>query len=124
MYRPREYQSSGCELAAEAEAARAALAALQGQDMAISDETSIRDAEAAALETLVEIRRALGAAITASGNVDEARAALRRVFSSFVLHYLALMLWGAREDGREQRRHERRLGQDHAGTTPGRCSRR
>jgi site-specific DNA recombinase len=81
-----DWQSFRDEIAAEQEAAAAALDQLRANAEEIASEETLRDAEAETLAALVSIRETLAGIVTGAADLDAARAALRRVFESFSVH--------------------------------------
>ena len=73
-----------CE--SERDAAAAALDQLRGREQELREAERLRDAEEDVLRELQAIREALAGFITGAGDLEGARAALRRVFESFTFH--------------------------------------
>jgi hypothetical protein len=70
----------------EQDAASGSVDDLLVQEAAIRDEPRIEDAERETLDALVQIRAAVAGEIADADGVRAAQAAIRRVFSHFVLH--------------------------------------
>lgn len=75
-------------LDSEIEALRAQVAQLDASDAEAREQADLGDAEAATLEYLTEIRRAIVGDVRSAGGIEALRAALLALFEGFTLHRL------------------------------------
>lgn len=85
---PAEWRRLSHPTQTELNAANAALGDLRTEEQAILSEADLADAEQETLEALASLRAVVAGEIAGAGEIEAAQAALRRIFSHFVLHDL------------------------------------
>jgi hypothetical protein len=85
---PAEWRRLVAPAQTELDAANAALGDLRAEEQAIISEASLADAEQDTLEALASLRAVVAGEIAGADEIEAAQAALRRIFSHFVLHDL------------------------------------